>query len=160
MCRFALPMEIFGRRRWTTGSAPLGLLLDKGFKFLLCFMIHSTSTKNCRWNVSMYVLHPFLYVLNTTAYYSIGLPLSNQISSAFRKKNTELFILLPRNLFHEIFNGPTPASFCLFSFFSNTNLAEKTVDVSGIRTRIVGVEVKYTDHLTTTTAQALFVYTL
>ena len=57
-------------------------------------------------------------------------------------------------------NGPTPASFCLFSFFSNTNLAEKTVDVSGIRTRIVGVEVKCTDHLTTTTAQALFVYTL
>ena len=29
-------------------------------------------------------------------------------------------------------NGPTPASFCLFLFFSNTNFAEKTVGVSGI----------------------------
>ena len=37
-------------------------------------------------------------------------------------------------------NGPTPASFCLFSFFSNTNFTEKTVGVSGIRTRIVEVE--------------------
>ena len=36
--------------------------------------------------------------------------------------------------------------FCLFSFFSKTNFSEKTVGVSRIRTRIVGV-----DHLTTTT---------
>ena len=43
-------------------------------------------------------------------------------------------------------NGPTPASFCLFSFFSDTTLTEKTEDVSGIRTRIVGIEGKYTDH--------------
>ena len=33
-------------------------------------------------------------------------------------------------------NGPTMASFCLFSFFQI--LQKKTVGVSGIRTRIVG----------------------
>ena len=32
----------------------------------------------------------------------------------------------------------------------------KTVGVSGIRTRIVGVEGKHADHLTTTTAQVVF----
>ena len=37
-------------------------------------------------------------------------------------------------------NVPTRASFCLFSFFSNTNFTEKTVGFSKIRTRIVGVE--------------------
>ena len=42
--------------------------------------------------------------------------------------------------------------FCLFSFFSNTFFTEKTVDASGIQTRIVGVEGKHADHLTTTTA--------
>ena len=41
--------------------------------------------------------------------------------------------------------------FCLFSFFSNTML-QKTVSFSGIRTRIVGIEGKHADHLTTTTA--------
>ena len=46
-----------------------------------------------------------------------------------------------------------PASFCLFSYFSNTNFTEKTVGFSGIRTRIVGVVGKHPDHLTTTTAQ-------
>ena len=49
-------------------------------------------------------------------------------------------------------NGATPASFCLFSFFSNTNFTEKTVDFSGIQTWIVGGEGEHTDHLTTTTA--------
>ena len=49
-------------------------------------------------------------------------------------------------------NGPNPASFCLFSFFSNTNFTEKTVVVSGIQTRIVGLEGEPVDHLTTTTA--------
>ena len=34
-------------------------------------------------------------------------------------------------------NGPTPASFCLCSFFSNTNFK----GFSGIRTRTVGIEV-------------------
>ena len=33
-------------------------------------------------------------------------------------------------------NGPTPASFCLCSFFSNTNFK----GFSGIRTRTVGIE--------------------
>ena len=42
------------------------------------------------------------------------------------------------------------ASFCLFLFFSNTNFTEKTVGVSWIRTRIVGVEGEHADHLTTT----------
>ena len=57
-------------------------------------------------------------------------------------------------LFEEVFlNGPTPVSLCLFSSFSNTNFTEKTVGFSGIRTRIVGVEGKHADHLTTTMAQ-------
>ena len=42
----------------------------------------------------------------------------------------------------------------LFSFFSNTNFTEKTVDVCGIRTQIVGVEGEHADHLTTTTAKS------
>ena len=47
----------------------------------------------------------------------------------------------------------TPASFCLFSFFSNRNFTENTVDVNGIRTWIVSQEVwKHADHLITTSA--------
>ena len=42
--------------------------------------------------------------------------------------------------------------FYLFLFFSNTNFTEKTVDVSGIQTRIIGLEGEPADHLTTTTA--------
>ena len=49
-------------------------------------------------------------------------------------------------------NGPTPAAFCLFSFFSNTNYAEKGVGFRGIQTRSAGVEGENADHLTTTTA--------
>ena len=41
--------------------------------------------------------------------------------------------------------------FCLFSFFSNTRFTERTVGVSRIQTRIVGVEGEYADHMTTTT---------
>ena len=43
----------------------------------------------------------------------------------------------------------------LFFVFSNTNCKEKTAGVSGIRTRIVGVEGEHADHLTTTTALQL-----
>ena len=43
------------------------------------------------------------------------------------------------------FNGPTQASVCLFSFFSKTIL-RKIVDFCRIRTQIVGVEGKHTDH--------------
>ena len=50
-------------------------------------------------------------------------------------------------------NGPTPASFCLFLFFSNTIFTEKTADISGIGTRIVRVEGEHADHLTTTMAR-------
>ena len=51
-------------------------------------------------------------------------------------------------------NAPSPASFCLFSFFSSTNFTYKTVRFSGIQALIVTVEGKHTDHLTTTiTAQ-------
>ena len=46
-------------------------------------------------------------------------------------------------------NGPTPASFL---FFQTKNLQKKTVGISRIRTRIVRVEGKHADHLTTTTA--------
>ena len=43
----------------------------------------------------------------------------------------------------------------IFSFFSNTNFTGKTVDVSRIQTRIVGIEGEHADHLTTTTAQKI-----
>ena len=56
---------------------------------------------------------------------------------------------------YSFLNGPTPASFCLFSFFPNTNCTEQTVGFSGIQTRIVGIEVEHTYHLTTTTAQII-----
>ena len=56
------------------------------------------------------------------------------------------------NSVHLIFNLPSPASFCLFPFFSDTNLTKKIVDYSGNRTRIIGVEGEYADHLVTTTA--------
>ena len=50
-------------------------------------------------------------------------------------------------------NGSTPASFLVyFHSFQTQFLQKKTVGVSGIRTRIVGVEGKHADHLTTTTA--------
>ena len=49
-------------------------------------------------------------------------------------------------------NRPALASFLLFSVFSNTNFTEITVGVTGIQTRIVNVEGKHADHLTTTTA--------
>ena len=50
------------------------------------------------------------------------------------------------NLPKHFLNGPTLASFCLFSVFSNTNFTEETVAVSGIRTRIVGVEGEHAGH--------------
>ena len=40
----------------------------------------------------------------------------------------------------------------IFVLFKH-NLYRKTVGISGIRTRIVGVEGEHADHLTTTTAQ-------
>ena len=46
-------------------------------------------------------------------------------------------------------NVPTPAYFCLFSFFSNTIFTEKTVGFRGIWTRIIGLEGKHADRLTT-----------
>ena len=42
--------------------------------------------------------------------------------------------------------------FCLFLLFPNTNFTE-TVDFSGIRTWIIGVEGEHADHVTTTVAQ-------
>ena len=50
------------------------------------------------------------------------------------------------------FNGSNPASFSLFSLFSNTKFTEKTVSFSGIQTQIVSIEGKHPDHMTTTTA--------
>ena len=56
--------------------------------------------------------------------------------------------------------GQTWPLFCFFCSFLNTNFTGKTVDVSGIRTRIVGVEGEHTDHLTTTTALRESVFVL
>ena len=65
------------------------------------------------------------------------------------KKNLLPRIFKNRDIFFR--NGPTPASF-LFIFCSFT---EKTVDVSRIQTRIVGVEGEHA-YLLTTTAITLF----
>ena len=45
--------------------------------------------------------------------------------------------------------------FVYFCSFQTQILEKKTVDVSGIRTWIVGVEGEQADHLTTTTAQTI-----
>ena len=52
-------------------------------------------------------------------------------------------------------NGSTPASF-LFYFHSFPAQIEKTVGFTGIRTQIVGVEGKHTDHMTSTWASKEF----
>ena len=49
-------------------------------------------------------------------------------------------------------NGPFPASFCFFRSFQRHILQKQTVGFGRIRTRIVGIEGKHSDHLTTTTA--------
>ena len=56
-------------------------------------------------------------------------------------------------LFHLVLikNGPTPASF-LFIFVLSDNNLQKIVDFSRIQTRIVGIEGKLTDLLTTISA--------
>ena len=41
----------------------------------------------------------------------------------------------------------------ILGLFSDSNFTEKTVGLSGIQTRIMGVEGKHADPLTTTTAQ-------
>ena len=63
------------------------------------------------------------------------------------------------SLFQKI-GQPRPL-FRLFLFFSDTNFTGKTVGVSGIQTRIVGVEGEHADHLTTTTFLIfIFIYRL
>ena len=46
-----------------------------------------------------------------------------------------------------------PGLFLFIFVLFKHNIIEKTLGFSGIRTRIVGVEGKHADHLTTTTAQ-------
>ena len=53
----------------------------------------------------------------------------------------------------DVFNGPTPASVLLSLLFSSNNLEKRIVDFGVIWTRIVRVEGKHYDHLTTTTTQ-------
>ena len=50
------------------------------------------------------------------------------------------------------------ASFLFIFVLFKHNLYRKTVGVSGIRTRIIGVEGEHADHLTTTTAQVGLVW--
>ena len=47
--------------------------------------------------------------------------------------------------------GPTPTSFCLFSFLFRQQFYRKILDFSGIWTWIVGVEGEHANHFTTTT---------
>ena len=53
-----------------------------------------------------------------------------------------------------------PGLFFVYFVLFKHNITEKTVDFSGIRTRIVGVEGKNADHFTTTTAQAWAIHGL
>ena len=81
--------------------------------------------------LSLYVLQPIsVLVCICVAKCIIDFSISKSINGT---ESTSGFCLFFKN-------GPTQASFCLFSFFSNTNFTEKTVGVSGIRTRIVEVE--------------------
>ena len=66
----------------------------------------------------------------------------------FNKSSTiRLLIKLTMIARFTFLNEPTQASFCLFSFFSNTIFyKKKTVWFSGIQTRIVGVEGEHDDH--------------
>ena len=75
-----------------------------------------------------------------------------------RREFLSLEVAVDAVLYNVVFlkNGPTPASYCLFSFFSNTKFTEKPVSFSEIRTRIVRVEGEQTDHLTTTTAHGIW----
>ena len=75
------------------------------------------------------------------------------ISNFFKSFSTML-----QEHFSFLKNGPTPASFCLFSFFSNTHFTQKTVGFIGIRTRIVRVEGEHAYHLTTNTSLSAFFY--
>ena len=43
-------------------------------------------------------------------------------------------------------NGPNPASFCSFSFFSDSIFKRKIIDFGWIQTQIVGVEGKNADY--------------
>ena len=71
-------------------------------------------------------------------------------------KTTELWQPpLSNYLFCFFKNGPAPASFCLFSFFTNTILQKKNSRLQRDLTRIVGVESEHAVYLTTTTAHQI-----
>ena len=63
---------------------------------------------------------------------------------SFRGK--QLNVKLKIKFFVFFLNGPTQASFCLFSFFSNNIIQEKVVGFSGTRTWINGEIGKHADH--------------
>ena len=80
-------------------------------------------------------------------------PPSLTVNESRRKKEDNMAVIfMGFILVRFLKNGPTPASFCLFLFFSNSIL-QKIVDIRGIRTQTVGVKGVHADHLTTTTAQ-------
>ena len=56
-------------------------------------------------------------------------------------------------MLYNLKNGPTPASFCLFSFFSNTIFTERKCGRQRVSNSDCRIEGKYADHLTTTTAR-------
>ena len=70
-------------------------------------------------------------------------------ASSIAGYNTSGTILLPEPLYSYL-NRPTPASFCLFSFFKH-KFYRKTVCLSRIRIWMAGLEGEHADHLTTTT---------
>ena len=78
------------------------------------------------------------------------------IKLKFENDTTHQHTYLPIYIWKDCFSeksGPTPALFGYFGSYSNTNFTEKSVDFSGISTRIVGIEGEHADHLTTTPAQ-------
>ena len=74
----------------------------------------------------------------------------------FRSSKNQIYILGGFN-FSIFLNGPDPpASFCLFSFFSSTEITENLSGFGRIRTGIVRIEGEHAYHLTTTTADLNF----
>ena len=101
----------------------------------------------------------FLLNLNFTSWTGAGLATTFcrrfiTFEIFFSNYNRRLFVDLIENANKRVFlkNGPTPSTFCLFSFFSNKNFTEKTVGFSGIQTRIIREVGEHADYLTITTA--------
>ena len=115
------------------------------------------SIQSWHWDLNSHPLLHYFPPITTRPQLSSYIPIQKTLSICLFRKHYlpspfgECSLANPILHYYSFFNGESPASFCLFSFFSN-NLQNKTVDFIGIRTRIVRVVGGHADHLTTTTA--------